>query len=86
MPCVTPSVLGLVYTSKWLIWRLSLRVVLLCQSAGLSSRDRDVVEKMFLKGEIKVLVATATLAWGVNLPAHLVIVKGKTTAWFQPTN
>lgn len=23
-----------------------------------------------------VLVATATLAWGVNLPAHLVIVKG----------
>ena len=24
----------------------------------------------------KVVVATATLAWGVNLPAHLVIVKG----------
>jgi len=44
--------------------------------AGLSSSDRDIVEKMFLKGEIKVLVATATLAWGVNLPAHLVIVKG----------
>ena len=45
--------------------------------AGMSSSDRDVVENMFLKGEIKVLVATATLAWGVNLPAHLVIVKGK---------
>jgi activating signal cointegrator complex subunit 3 len=45
--------------------------------AGLSSPDRDTVERMFLKGEIKVLVATATLAWGVNLPAHLVIVKGK---------
>lgn len=44
--------------------------------AGLSSKDRDVVENMFLKGEIRVLVATATLAWGVNLPAHLVIVKG----------
>lgn len=40
--------------------------------AGLSSADRDTVEKMFLSGEIKVLVATATLAWGVNLPAHLV--------------
>ena len=45
--------------------------------AGLSSSDREVVEKMFLNGDIKVLVATATLAWGVNLPAHLVIVKGK---------
>jgi activating signal cointegrator complex subunit 3 len=44
--------------------------------AGLSSHDRDIVEKMFLGGEIRVLVATATLAWGVNLPAHLVIVKG----------
>lgn len=44
--------------------------------AGLSSRDRDVVERMYLSGDIKVLIATATLAWGVNLPAHLVIVKG----------
>lgn len=34
------------------------------------------MEKLFLGGEILVLVATATLAWGVNLPAHLVIVKG----------
>lgn len=28
---------------------------------------------MFL---FKVLIATSTLAWGVNFPAHLVIVKG----------
>ena len=44
--------------------------------AGLTSRDREVVEKLFLDGHIQVLIATATLAWGVNLPAHLVIVKG----------
>lgn len=47
--------------------------------AGLSSLDRDIVEKLFLQRKIQILVATATLAWGVNLPAHLVIVKGKKT-------
>jgi activating signal cointegrator complex subunit 3 len=45
--------------------------------AGLSTSDREVVEKLFLERKIQILVATATLAWGVNLPAHLVIVKGK---------
>jgi activating signal cointegrator complex subunit 3 len=44
--------------------------------AGISSHDRDVVETMYLSGKIQVLVATSTLAWGVNTPAHLVIVKG----------
>jgi activating signal cointegrator complex subunit 3 len=49
--------------------------------AGLTTYDRDIVERMFLSGDIKVLVATATLAWGVNLPAHLVIVKGMLTSF-----
>jgi activating signal cointegrator complex subunit 3 len=31
---------------------------------------------MFAKGEVKILLATATLAWGVNLPAYAVIIKG----------
>lgn len=37
--------------------------------------DRNMVEDLFAKGLIKVLVCTATLAWGVNLPAHAVIIK-----------
>lgn len=44
--------------------------------AGLTSKDRETVERLYLEGHIQVLIATATLAWGVNLPAHLVIVKG----------
>ncbi|XP_008486382.2 activating signal cointegrator 1 complex subunit 3-like, partial [Diaphorina citri] len=43
--------------------------------AGLPRSDRDFVEKAFGSGDIKVLVCTATLAWGVNLPAHAVIIK-----------
>lgn len=38
-------------------------------------RFRSLVEKYFAEGYIKVLVCTATLAWGVNLPAHAVIIK-----------
>eukprot|EP00794_Sanderia_malayensis_P000549 gene549-1206_t len=44
--------------------------------AGMLRRDRNLVENLFAKGFIKVLVCTATLAWGVNLPAHAVIIKG----------
>lgn len=44
--------------------------------AGLSRSDRTLVEDLFESGHIKVLVSTATLAWGVNLPAHAVIIRG----------
>ncbi|KAL4422681.1 hypothetical protein ABPG75_008878 [Micractinium tetrahymenae] len=44
--------------------------------AGLPDSDREVVERLFVEGKIQVLVATSTLAWGVNTPAHLVIIKG----------
>ena len=47
-----------------------------CHNAGILRSDRNMVEKMFGDGVIKVLVCTATLAWGVNLPAHSVIIKG----------
>ena len=48
--------------------------------AGMDSLDRQVVEQAFATGAIRCLCATSTLAMGVNLPAHLVIVKG-TSAW-----
>ncbi|TVU35736.1 hypothetical protein EJB05_17639, partial [Eragrostis curvula] len=44
--------------------------------AGLARVDRELVEGLFADKHIKVLVSTATLAWGVNLPAHTVIIKG----------
>lgn len=44
--------------------------------AGLTSRDRQIVEKLFLEHKIQILVCTSTLAWGVNFPAHCVVVKG----------
>jgi antiviral helicase SLH1 len=44
--------------------------------AGLVESDRLLAEELFANNKIQVLVATSTLAWGVNLPAHLVVVKG----------
>lgn len=44
--------------------------------AGLRRADREAVEDLFNNKKIQVLVSTATLAWGVNLPAHTVIIKG----------
>eukprot|EP00041_Stephanoeca_diplocostata_P037706 m.1438323 g.1438323 ORF g.1438323 m.1438323 type:complete len:1940 (+) comp25090_c1_seq3:91-5910(+) len=44
--------------------------------AGLRESDRKIVEELFTNLKIQVLVATSTLAWGVNMPAHLVVVKG----------
>ena len=55
--------------------------------AGLCANDRMIVEKLFSQELIQILCTTSTLAWGVNLPAYLVIVKGtefydgKTCRW-----
>jgi activating signal cointegrator complex subunit 3 len=44
--------------------------------AGLAEYDRKTVEELFCCGKIQILVCTSTLAWGVNFPAHLVVIKG----------
>jgi pre-mRNA-splicing helicase BRR2 len=44
--------------------------------AGMHATDRSLVEDLFENKKIQVLISTATLAWGVNLPAHAVIIKG----------
>ncbi|KAI6658705.1 ATP-dependent DNA helicase HFM1-like [Oopsacas minuta] len=43
--------------------------------AGLYTEDRRTVESAFVRGCLPVLFSTSTLAMGVNLPAHLVIIK-----------
>ena len=43
--------------------------------AGMLRQDRNLVERFFGDGLIRCIVCTATLAWGVNLPAHAVIIK-----------
>ncbi|XP_051481595.1 probable ATP-dependent DNA helicase HFM1 [Apus apus] len=43
--------------------------------AGMEVSDRKIIEGAFTVGDIPVLFTTSTLAIGVNLPAHLVIIK-----------
>lgn len=56
-----------------------LRELILCgigyHHAGVTSEDRHHVQNLFASGSLPILVATSTLAMGVNLPAHLVVIK-----------
>lgn len=49
-------------------------------NAGMDVTDRTLVESLYLEGELCVICCTSTLAVGVNLPAHLVVIKN-TVAW-----
>jgi hypothetical protein len=56
--------------------KLTLAFGIALHHAGLNDKDRKIVEELFVNQKIQILIATSTLAWGVNFPAHLVIVKG----------
>ncbi|KAK4409653.1 DExH-box ATP-dependent RNA helicase DExH17 [Sesamum angolense] len=44
-------------------------------NGGLSLKDRNLIEGLFLNGDIQILCTTNTLAHGINLPAHTVVIK-----------
>ncbi|PWW77261.1 P-loop containing nucleoside triphosphate hydrolase protein [Tuber magnatum] len=47
--------------------------------AGLDQNDRALVERLFLEGHLSVICCTSTLAVGVNMPTHLVVIKNTAT-------
>lgn len=44
--------------------------------AGMPQSDRRAIEDLYSAGKITIVIATATLAWGLNFPAYMTIVKG----------
>jgi replicative superfamily II helicase len=46
------------------------------RDAGLTSEEQDIVAMAYGEGIIKVIVATCSLAAGINLPARRVILHG----------
>ena len=44
--------------------------------AGLPPSDKVILAQLYCLRKILILTCTSTLAFGVNLPAHLVVVKG----------
>lgn len=45
-------------------------------NAGMSQVDRKIIEELYLAGRITLLIATSTVAWGLNLPAYMTVIKG----------
>ncbi|NXM23219.1 U520 helicase, partial [Ploceus nigricollis] len=77
---ISPLESFLEFFGIWVFQNLELKDLLpygfAIHHAGMTRVDRTLVEDLFADKHIQVLVSTATLAWGVNLPAHTVIIKG----------
>ena len=41
---------------------------------GLSDLERQIVSRLFARGDVQVIVVSRSLAWGLSLTAHLVVV------------
>jgi len=54
--------------------------------AELDQDQRELVEAGFKRGEIRILVSTTTLAWGVNLPAKNVFIEAMKYAGSKVSN
>ena len=67
--------------SKDLLLSLLLKGIAI-HNADLSWEERDLIERYFRKGEIKILLSTSTLAMGINLPARNVFIPEK--KWSTP--
>lgn len=76
----SPEQLGRLQAASGRAKNRALQQVMLCgvgfHSAALEQEDRMLVEDTFRNRDITVVCATTTLAVGVNLPAHLVVIKG----------
>ena len=68
-----------------------LQIGFVTHHAEMSREHRSLTEGLFADGHLQVLVCTATLAWGVNLPVHAVIIKGtqiynpEKCRWVEPS-
>lgn len=74
---ISESVLGSVERPTLQCEKLSNQVLngVAFHHAGLTNKQRKTIEDGFKEGTIKVIAATPTLAWGVNLPAYRVVVR-----------
>ncbi len=75
-----PELLGIAHETNLPSLQKCLKKGIAFHHAGMENENRHLVERNFSKGLIRCLCATSTLAMGVNLPAHLVIIKG-TSVW-----
>ncbi|KAG7092807.1 hypothetical protein E1B28_009123 [Marasmius oreades] len=74
LPWTKPIRIDQVFTDKSLAELAALGIGV--HHAGMTLDDRRAMEDLFLRRIIRVMVATSTLAVGVNLPAHTVVIKG----------